>query len=141
MDAATWLTCSREVAGTIMRVPQKRARGVLESREKTFVQNPRCWGNRSPEVKPLVASLTTWRTWHEAVEVAQQSLRFWGARVARAVQASLDYLGALVDETSSRRAVSSVCIVERRHFYAFEYPGRKPNRIKFSRLIELAEAT
>lgn len=51
------------------------------------------------------------------------------------------YLGALVDANSSRARGEFVCVVEQRHFYALEYPGRKPDRIKFSRLIELAEAT
>jgi hypothetical protein len=39
-------------------------------------------------IKPSVASLTPWSTWHEAVELAQRSLRFWDTRLAPAVRAS-----------------------------------------------------
>ncbi len=102
MDTATWLARSREVAGNIMHVPQKRARGVLESCEKRLCRALDTVVNRSHEVKPFVR---------------------WSTRPPADARGEL------------------VCVVDRRHFYAFEYLGRNPDRIKFSRLIELAEAT
>jgi hypothetical protein len=51
------------------------------------------------------------------------------------------YLAALVDAISSRARGEFVRVVDQAHFYAFEYPGRKPDRVRFSSLAELAEAT
>jgi hypothetical protein len=59
MDAATWLARRREVAGNTMHVPQKRAWGVLESCEKRMCGALDTGVDRSHEVKPFVASITT----------------------------------------------------------------------------------
>lgn len=108
MDAATRLACRREVAGNIMHVPQKRAWGTPESYEKRLCRALDIWGNRSHGVKPFVASLTPWSTWHEAVELAQRSLRFWDTRLAPAVRASLDLpRSAGQRDLQSAREVSS----------------------------------
>ena len=91
MDAATRLARSREVAGNIRHVSQKRARGALESYAKQLCRALDIGGNRSHRVRPFVASLLTpWSAWHEAVELAQRSLRFWDTRLVPAARASLD---------------------------------------------------
>jgi hypothetical protein len=74
------------------------------------------------------------------VELAHRPLRFWRTHLAPAVG-----FARLTSErwsaTSSRARGEFVCVVEQRHFYALEYPGRKPDCIKFNTLIERAKAT
>jgi len=141
MDAATRLARSREVAGNIMHVPQKRARGVLESCEKRLCRALDAGVNRSHGIKPFVASLPPWSTSHEAVELAQRPPVCDDTRLAPAVRASLDLPRSLSTRPPAGARGELVCVVDRRHFCAFEYPGRKPGRIKLSGLIKLAEAT
>jgi hypothetical protein len=79
MDAATRLALGRKIAGTIVHVSQKRARGALES-YVAVTERSLSSASRSNGGKPFVASLVPWSTWHETVELAQWSLRFWGTR-------------------------------------------------------------
>ena len=141
MDAATRLARSREVPGNSMHVPQKRTRGVLESCVKRLCRALDTGVNRSHGVKPFVASLTPWRIWHEAAEFAQRALRFWDTRLAPAVRACLD-LPRSADRRDllPAREVSSSASSPDGIFTPSNTLG-KPDRIKFSRLLELAEAT
>jgi hypothetical protein len=71
-----------------MHVPQKRACGALKS--DIAPPGHSLSASCSHDVKPYVASLIPWSTWHDTVEFALRSLRFWGIRHAPAVQALLD---------------------------------------------------
>jgi hypothetical protein len=137
MDAATRLARSREIAGNIMQVPQQRARARAAVVREPIVQSPRYRVIRSHGVKPFVALLTPWSTWREAVELSQRSVRLWDTRLAPAVRASLDLLrNAGRCHLQPVREVSS-CASPTDGILS---SSNVRDRIKFGRVVELAEA-
>jgi hypothetical protein len=141
MEAARSPARRREVAMNIMHVPQKRTQGVLESCEKRLCRALDIGGNRSHEVKTFVASLPLRGLGMRPLNLHR------GASVFGAL--ALGRCAGFAPLTSERLSTQSpvgargehVCVIDRRHFFACEYLGRKPGRIKFNRLMELAEAT
>ena len=141
MDAATRLARSREVPGNSLHILQKREPGMLESCVKRLCRARDTGVNRSHGVKPSVASLTPWRTWREAAELAQRPLRFWDTRLALAVRASLDLPRSADrrDLLPAREMSPSASSTD--GIFAPSNTLGKLDRIKFARLLELAEAT
>lgn len=141
MDAVARLARSREIAGNLVHVPQRPARGTLDSHEKRMCRALGIGGNHSPGARPFAASLTPWRNGHEGVEPEWPFLRYWDTGLASAVHASPDLPRSAGRRNLKSARIKFVCIVYRLHFYAFEYRGRLSDCIRSSRQIELAKAT